>query len=116
VVSEYRPSLQKVSEVTKDRKHLGVLAAVSYLHYKEKDLREIADYLKDGLVKGLNLYPGYEPFYPHDKRLQVVSDLGVEFDVPVMFHSGDTYSPKGKVRFSHPIHVDDVAVDNPDMM
>jgi len=26
----------------------------------------------------------------------------VEFDVPVMFHSGDTYTPKGKIRYSHP--------------
>jgi predicted TIM-barrel fold metal-dependent hydrolase len=115
MVNEHRPSLKKVIDLTKDRKNLGVVAAVSYLNYKEKDLREIADYLKDGLVKGLKLYPGYEPFYPHDKRLQVVYDLAVEFDVPVMFHSGDTYSPKGKIRFSHPIHIDDVAVDNPEL-
>jgi uncharacterized protein len=115
MVNENRPSLKQVIDLTRDRKHLGVVAAVSYLNYKEKDLREISDYLKEGLVKGLKLYPGYEPFYPHDKRLQVVYDLAVEFDVPVMFHSGDTYSPKGKVRFSHPIHIDDVAVDNPDL-
>lgn len=113
LVNEHRPALKKVIDLTRDRKSLGVVAAVSYLNYKEKDLREISDYLKDGLVKGLKLYPGYEPFYPHDKRLQVVYDLAIEFDVPVMFHSGDTYSPKGKVRFSHPIHIDDVAVDNP---
>ncbi|MEQ9591857.1 MAG: amidohydrolase family protein [Cyclobacteriaceae bacterium] len=114
-VNENRPSLKEVIDVTRDCKNLGVVAAVSYLNYKEKDLREISDYLKDGLVKGLKLYPGYEPFYPHDRRLQVVYDLAVEFDVPVMFHSGDTYSPKGKVRFAHPLHIDDVAVDNPDM-
>jgi hypothetical protein len=64
-------------------------------------------------VKGLKLYPGYEPFYPHDKRLRVVYDLAEEFGVPVMFHSGDTYSPTGKVKYSHPIEVDEVAVDHP---
>ena len=40
-------------------------------------------------------------------------DLAAEFDVPVMIHSGDTYSPMGKVKFSHPLHVDEVAVDHP---
>jgi predicted TIM-barrel fold metal-dependent hydrolase len=114
-VTEHRPSTASVIEATRDRDNLFVVAGISYLNYKEKDLREISDYLKEGLVKGLKLYPGYEPFYPHDNRMQVVYDLAVEFDVPVMFHSGDTYSPKGKVRFSHPLHIDDVAVDNPEL-
>ena len=112
-VTEHRPSTAALVDVTRDLKNVGVVAAVSYLHYKERDLREISDYLQDGLVKGLKLYPGYEPFYPHDKRLQVVYDLAMEYDVPVMIHSGDTYSPQGRVRYSHPLHIDDVAVDNP---
>jgi predicted TIM-barrel fold metal-dependent hydrolase len=33
--------------------------------------------------------------------------------VPVMIHSGDTYTPTGKVKFAHPLHVDEVAVDHP---
>ncbi len=114
-VTEHRPSTTSVIEATRDLKNIFVVAGISYLNYKEKDLREISDYLKEGLVKGLKLYPGYEPFYPHDNRMKVVYDLAVEFDVPVMFHSGDTYSPKGKVRFSHPLHIDDVAVDNPEL-
>ena len=114
-VTEHRPSTRQVIEATRDLNNISVVAGISYLNYKEKDLREISDYLKEGLVKGLKLYPGYEPFYPHDNRLQVVYDLAVEYDVPVMFHSGDTYSPQGKVRFAHPLHIDDVAVDNPDL-
>ncbi len=114
-VTPHRPSTRSVIEATRDRDHIHVVAGISYINYKEKDLREISDYLKEGLVKGLKLYPGYEPFYPHDKRLQVVYDLAVEYDVPVMFHSGDTYSPTGKIRYSHPIHIDDVAVDNPEL-
>ncbi len=112
-VTEHRPSTRAVVEATRDYDHIFVVAGVSYLHYKEKDLRELADYLQDGLVKGLKLYPGYEPFYPYDKRCQVLYDLAMEFDVPVMIHTGDTYSPQGKVRYAHPLNIDDVAVDNP---
>lgn len=114
-VTEHRPSTRQVIEATRNLKNISVVAGISFLNYKEKDLREISDYLEEGLVKGLKLYPGYEPFYPHDNRLQVVYDLAVEHDVPVMFHSGDTYTPKGKVRFAHPLHIDDVAVDHPEL-
>jgi predicted TIM-barrel fold metal-dependent hydrolase len=112
-VDEHRPSTRDVVEATAGDPNIHVVAGISYLSYKERDLREIADYLRSGAVKGLKLYPGYEPFYPYDKRCQVLYDLAMEFDVPVMIHSGDTFNPKGKVRFSHPLNIDDVAVDNP---
>jgi predicted TIM-barrel fold metal-dependent hydrolase len=30
-----------------------------------------------------------------------------------MIHTGDTYAPTGKVKYAHPLHVDEVAVDFP---
>lgn len=114
-VNAHRPSTREVVELTKDSDALFVVAGVSYLHYRERDLRELSDYLAAGVVKGLKLYPGYEPFYPHDKRCQVLYELALEYDVPVMIHTGDTYTPKAKVRYAHPLHVDDVAVDFPNL-
>ena len=66
-----------------------------------------------GAIKALKIYPGYEPFYPADAKLAPAYELAEAFDVPVMIHSGDTYAPRGKVKYSHPLHVDDVAVDFP---
>lgn len=115
LVSPHRPSTAQVVEAIAKVPNLGVVAGISYNNYRQRDLRELADFLENGLVKGLKLYPGYEPFYPHDKRLQVVYDLAEEFDVPVMIHSGDTYSPKGKLKYSHPLEIDEVAVDHPNV-
>ncbi|MGH7699956.1 MAG: amidohydrolase family protein [Gemmatimonadales bacterium] len=115
LVNPNRPSTAEVVRAVERCDNLGVVAGISFVHYKERDLRELADFLKAGLVKGLKLYPGYEPFFPHDRRLQVVYDLAEEFDVPVMFHSGDTYSPSGKLKYAHPLEVDEVAVDHPNV-
>jgi predicted TIM-barrel fold metal-dependent hydrolase len=115
LVSPHRPSAAEVIKAIEKVPNLGVVAGISFSNYKEKTLRELADFLKDGLVKGLKLYPGYEPFYPHDSRLRVVYDLAEEFDVPVMIHSGDTYNPGGKVKYSRPIEIDEVAVDHPNV-
>jgi len=101
-VTEHRPSTSSVIEATRGMKDIFVVAGISYLNYTEKDLRELSGYLQEELEKGFKLYPGYEPFYLYDNRLKVVYDLAIEYDVPVMFHSGDTSAPQGKVRFSHP--------------
>jgi predicted TIM-barrel fold metal-dependent hydrolase len=114
-VSEHRPSTAQVVKAIERIDSLGVVAGISYLNYRQRDLRELADFLGAGLVKGLKLYPGYEPFYPHDKRLKVVYDLAEEFDVPVMIHTGDTYTPTGKLKYAHPLEVDEVAVDHPNV-
>ena len=114
-VNEHRPSTKQVVEAIKGRKNLGVVAGISYLHFNHRDIIEISSYLEKGLIKALKFYPGYEPFYPSCPRLKLVYEMAVYDDVPVMFHSGDTYAPTGKVKYSHPIHIDDLAVDYPDL-
>ncbi len=114
-VNAHRPSTRQVVEAIKGRKNLGVVSGISYLHYDHRDVREISEYLENGFIKGLKFYPGYEPFYPNDIRLKLMYEMAVEYNVPVMFHSGDTYAPTGKVKYSHPLHIDDLAVDYPDL-
>lgn len=110
-----RPSTRRAVEATRDLKNVYVVAGMSYLNFQPDQLDELRDYLKDGVVRGFKLYPGYEPFYPNDPKLEPVFSAAAEFQVPVMIHSGDTYTPKGKVKYSHPLHVDEVAVDHPDV-
>jgi len=110
-VNENRPSVHEILEVVGDDPRIGVVAGVSYHGYRAHDLAELRILLRTGHVKGLKLYPGYEAFYPHDPRMRVVYELAGEFDVPVMIHTGDTFDPKGKVKYAHPLEVDEVAVD-----
>jgi predicted TIM-barrel fold metal-dependent hydrolase len=112
-VTPGRPSTREVVRATRDLKNVFVVAGISFLNFTDDDLTEIRGYLQDGSVRGLKLYPGYEPFYPHDPKLEPVYRLAAEAQVPVMIHSGDTFTPKGKVKYSHPLHIDEVAVDHP---
>ncbi|MGB2958327.1 MAG: amidohydrolase family protein [Bacteroidota bacterium] len=108
-----RPATRDVVSATRDVPHVSVVAGLSYLAFRREQLDELREFLQDGHVRGLKLYPGYEPFYPNDQKLRGVYELAEEFDVPVMIHTGDTYSAKGKLKFSHPLNVDEVAVDFP---
>ncbi|MDA1080737.1 MAG: amidohydrolase family protein [Gemmatimonadetes bacterium] len=114
-VSPGRPSMRQVVEAVKDTPSLHVVAGISYETVDAAVVEDLDDLLAAGLLKGLKLYPGYEPFYPCDPKLEPVYDLAAKYDVPVMIHCGDTYSPRGKVKYSHPLNVDEVAVDHPDV-
>lgn len=110
-VNERRPSVDEILEVVGDDSRIGVVAGVSYRDYRAHDLAHLRQLLAQGRIRGLKLYPGYEPFYVSDPRMRVVYELAGEFGVPVMIHTGDTFDPKGKLKYAHPLEVDEVAVD-----
>jgi predicted TIM-barrel fold metal-dependent hydrolase len=114
-VNSDRPSTEQLVEVTKKRDNLGVVAGFSIDNHTDEDFQNCRKWLKDGLVKGMKLYCGYEHYYPYDKRYQRVYDLCIEFGVPVMIHTGDTFSSAGKLKYSHPLNIDEIAVDNPEL-
>ena len=114
-VTSDRPSTSKIIEITKKHDNLGVVAGFSIDHHSDDDLQNCRRWFKKGFIKAIKIYPGYEHYYPYDERYQQVYDLCVEFNAPVMIHTGDTFLKEGKLRFSHPINIDDVAVDNPDL-
>jgi len=108
-----RPSARAVVEATKHLPNLHVIAGISWSTFGPEAEQELRSLLSARAIKGLKLYPGYEPFYPGDPKLTPAYLLAEEFDVPVMIHTGDTYAPTGKVKYAHPLHVDEVAVDFP---
>jgi predicted TIM-barrel fold metal-dependent hydrolase len=114
-VSPNRPSTEQLIEVTRNHDNLGIVAGFSIDNHTDDDFQNCRKWLKDGLIKGMKLYCGYEHYYPYDKRYQRVYDLCIEFGVPVMIHTGDTFSSTGKLRFSHPLNIDEIAVDNPEL-
>ncbi|MCL4865429.1 MAG: amidohydrolase family protein, partial [Gemmatimonadales bacterium] len=114
-VTPGRPSTRRVIEAIRGRPHLTVVAGLSYHHFSPDDLEELGQFVREGQVRGLKLYPGYQPFYPADAKWAPAYAFAAEHQIPVMIHSGDTYSPQGKVKYSHPLHVDDAAVNYPDV-
>jgi uncharacterized protein len=115
MVNDHRPGVAEMIAVMGDDPQIGIVAGISYQNYRAADLAQYRELLLDGKIKGFKLYPGYEPFFVHDPRLRVVYELAGEFGIPVMIHTGDTYNPRGRLKYSHPLQVDEVAVDHRDV-
>jgi predicted TIM-barrel fold metal-dependent hydrolase len=114
-VSPGRPSTRRVVEAIRDIPFLSVVAGLDYSRFGPEALDELRDFVRDGKVRGLKLYPGYQPFYPNDSRWTPAYEFAAEHRIPVMIHTGDTYSARGKLKYAHPLHVDEVAVEHPDV-
>ena len=75
-----------------------------------------------GAVRGLKLHPPLQQFFPNDRLAYPVYEIFAEARLPVLFHTGHsgigTGMPGGggvRLKYGNPMHVDDVAVDFPDM-
>ena len=114
-INSERPSTGQIIEGIKKYDNLGIAAGITIDNHTDEDFRKYRKWIKEGKIKALKIYSGYEHYYPYDQKYQKVYDTCVEFDIPVMFHTGDTYSEKGKLRFARPLNLDEVAVDNPEL-
>jgi uncharacterized protein len=117
-IDSNRPSTSQIIDIINkndNKNKIGVVGGFTIDNHTKEDLKNYKQWLKDDIIKGIKLYCGYEHHYPYDERYQIVYDICVEFDCPLMIHTGDAFSNRAKVKYSHPLNIDDVAVDNPEL-
>jgi len=70
--------------------------------------------LQAGRIKGLKVYLGYLHHGPASPGYAPYYRLAARYRIPVIFHSGDTYAASAKLKYAHPLLIDEVAVDHPE--
>jgi predicted TIM-barrel fold metal-dependent hydrolase len=110
-----RPSVEELLTVLTNHPRITLVEGLRWRGESRTDLFSLEERLRDGLIKGIKLYPGYDNYAINDASLESVVRIAAKYQVPVMIHTGDTYSKTAKVRMAHPLLVDDVAVDYPDV-
>ena len=65
-------------------------------------------------LKGLKLSPATQEFYPNEcKNLRAVCERAASLSIPIVFHAGMTWEPRGKAKYGHPALFEDIACDFP---
>ncbi|MGN1031248.1 MAG: amidohydrolase family protein, partial [Butyricicoccaceae bacterium] len=72
-------------------------------------------HLKRPQCVGIKLYPGYCHAYVSDPRYVPLYELARQYDKPVAIHTGSTAGGMGRLKYSHPLTVDDAASEFPDV-
>ncbi len=90
-------------------------------HKGRMGLREVKKLIADG-ISGFKFHPTCQGFYPNDRMAYAMYEAMAEAKLPVIFHSGHSGMGSGlrgggglRLKYSNPMHLDDVAADFPDM-
>lgn len=123
-------------EYLKEWKEAGIVAAISHVAgdgagYNEDmkarnvfhcfgvadkiDTKALEKGLKSRDYRCVKIYLGYIYRFAHDAAYSPVYKLAEKYDVPVVFHTGDTYDTNGLLKYSDPLTIDEVAVKFPNV-
>ncbi|MGI0067543.1 MAG: amidohydrolase family protein, partial [Thermoplasmata archaeon] len=83
--------------------------------------REVRRLVEELGIRAIKIHPPHQLFYPNDyvsgahPKLREVYRACEELHVPVIFHTGTSIFPNARNRFGEPIHLEDVAIDFPEL-
>jgi uncharacterized protein len=118
----------------KELREAGVVASISHTGQKREGYQEslrsenvifcagvgpkidaasLESDLKSGKYGCIKIYLGYVHQYAYDKGYEPAYKLAEKYNVPIVYHTGDTYSTTGKLKYADPLTIDEVAVDHP---
>jgi hypothetical protein len=119
------PNDWMIEQIKPHRDRLFGVAGYDAPSFRYVDFQKMVE---DNGIVGIKFYTGYDHFYPMDlyenkgekpvsayyyNPLQICSDL----KIPAIFHCGDCLNSvkKAKLKYAHPLGIDDVAVDYDDV-
>lgn len=93
--------------------HLYVCLGINPWTLDAQSLENLRQSTQEPSVVGLKLYAGYYHVSLLDAMYQPIYELAAELDLPIVIHGGDTYSIRGVMRYSHPLAINELAVQYP---
>jgi predicted TIM-barrel fold metal-dependent hydrolase len=91
-------------------------------HKGKMGAREARRLITEYGVKGFKFHPTMQGFYPYDRMAWPLYEVIAEFKLPAIFHSGHSGMGSGmrgggglKLEYSNPMHLEEAAIDFPDM-
>ncbi len=108
----------KIADLTKARElingynNLFLLGSPQIIQRGNTELENYKKLLEEGIIKGIKLFPGHDPYNPTDERCQPYYDLLQELDYPVIIHTGEVSSDpniNNPLQYNDPKYIVEVA-------
>ena len=113
---------EEICEAARDNADIMVAFASIDPHKGKFGAREARRLIEDYGVRGFKFHPTCQGFFPNDRLAYTLYEVIAEHKLPAIFHTGHSGIGTGlrgggglRLKYSQPIHIDDVAVDFPDM-
>lgn len=113
-----RISNEEIAEAANANSDIMMAFASIDPHKGRMGVREARRLIEDYGVAGFKFHPTLQGFYPNDRMAYPLYEVIAEAGLPALFHSGHSGMPGGgglRLKYSNPMHLDDVAADFPGM-
>lgn len=121
-IGNRRIANEEIAEAARDNADMMIAFASIDPHKGKMGVREARALIESGAVKGFKFHPTCQGFFPNDRMAYKLYEVIAEHRLPAIFHTGHSGIGTGmrggggmRLKYSQPIHIDDVAVDFPDM-
>ena len=113
---------EEVAELAHQHGDVAIPFASINPHRGKAGVDQARRLIKDFRVKGFKFHPSVQEFFPNDRLAYPLYEVIAEAKLPALFHTGQTGVGAGtrggggiRLKYSNPLHLDDVAADFPDM-
>ena len=113
---------EEIAELAHRHADVAIPFASINPHRGKEGVAEAKRLIKDYKVRGFKFHPSVQDFYPHDRMAYPLYEAIAEAQLPALFHTGQTgvgAQTRGgggvRLKYSNPMHLDDVAADFPDL-
>ncbi|HEX4095084.1 MAG TPA: amidohydrolase family protein, partial [Caulobacteraceae bacterium] len=113
---------EEVVEVAQENNDVLIPFASIDPHKGKMGVREARRLIEEFGVRGFKFHPTTQGFYPNDRMAYPLYEVIQDAGLPALFHTGQTGAGAGapggmglRLKYSNPMHLDDVAADFPEL-
>ncbi len=101
--------METMFKLIKNEKRFFSMGTINIFHNIGKQIFNLKTLIIAKKICAIKLFPGHDPFYPTDKRCHFVYDLGIMYDIPVVFHTGANPNNYDCAKYNSPKHIIEIA-------
>ena len=106
-------NLQQCLALFENEKRIFLMASIDVLSESPSDVDEFDYLLKNGKVVGLKIFPGHDKHRPNDVRLDPYISLCLDYDAPLVVHTGWNSGNPHAAKWNDPKYIVTVASSYP---
>lgn len=115
-------SNEEIADLAHQHADVAIPFASINPHRGAEGVRQARKLIREYRVQGFKFHPSVQEFFPNDRMAYPLYEVIAEARLPALFHTGQTGvgagTPGGggvRLKYSHPMLLDDVAADFPDL-
>ena len=102
-------------KLVEDTPELFLLGTIDLENQRGEWIKELEKMTIQNQIVGMKIFPGHDPIYPTDPRLDPVYELCQENNTPMVIHTGYNPGHPEAAKYNDPKHIVEIAERYPDL-